>query len=329
VPRPVPYVHPTVDGLPAEVGSDAENVVIAEVPMLAPMVVASPAWLLGLNEVVALLATVPATVLPEVGESVAVKPVDGAVVTEKTIGTPTWLVLKVAVTVTGEPPAVKADSLKVTDVMVVPVATEYITATGPAYAAGDDAASMMDVVNVPVGAGLVAGEATGVTVPPTSVALKPGGNDPVHWNADVVAGPAVASGALQVGSTVKVHPVGAMIVTLVIAYAFDAGLVSLKLTAVAPPASMAFGVVVRVGRLAFCVACTGTASGTRNSIPDCASKASIVPELNLLKYIDDVFIIFRAGRSESVYKEGGRIVYNSGSSRAKRGHFGLRSYAEA
>jgi len=106
VPRPVPYVHPTVDGLPAEVGSDAENVVIAEVPMLAPMVVASPAWLLGLNEVVALLATVPATVLPEVGESVAVKPVDGAVVTEKTIGTPTWLVLKVAVTVAGALPAV-------------------------------------------------------------------------------------------------------------------------------------------------------------------------------------------------------------------------------
>ena len=249
-----------------------------------------------------LLATVPATVRLEEGETVAVKPANGAVVTEKTIGTPAWLVLRVAVTVIGEPPAVKVDELAMTVAMVVPVATEYITAIGPAYAAGDDAASMMEVVNVPVGAGLVTGEATGVIVPPTSVALKPGGNDPVHWNAEPVAGPEVASGALQVGSTVKVHPAGAMIVTLVIAYAFDAGLVSLKLTAVAPPARMAFGVVVRVGRLAFCVACTGTASGTKNSIPDSASKASIVPELNLLKYIDDVFIIFRAGRSESVYK---------------------------
>ena len=45
-----------------------------------------------------------------------------------------------------------------------------------------------------------------------------------------------------------------------------------------------------VGRLGFCVACAGTASGTRNSIPDSASSASIVPELNLLKYIEDVFI---------------------------------------
>jgi hypothetical protein len=76
---------------------------------------------------------------------------------------------------------------------------------------------MTVVVNVPVGAGLVAGEATGVMVPPTRVALKPGGSDPVHWNADVVAGPAVANGAEQVGSTVNDHPVGAITVTLVIA----------------------------------------------------------------------------------------------------------------
>jgi hypothetical protein len=102
--------------------------------------------------------------------------------------------------------------------MVVPVATEYITADGPAYDAGVEAASMMVVVNRPVGAGLVAGEATGVTVPLPKVALNPGGNEPVHWNAELVAGPAVASGEpAQDGSAVKVHPVGAMIVTLVIA----------------------------------------------------------------------------------------------------------------
>jgi hypothetical protein len=75
-----------------------------------------------------------------------------------------------------------------------------------------------------------------------------------------------------------------------------------------------------VGRLASCVACTGAASGTRNSIPDSASNASIVPELNLLKYIEDVFIIFERGVSQLVYKEGGRIVYKSDHSTVKGGH---------
>jgi hypothetical protein len=46
--------------------------------------------------------------------------------------------------------------------------------------------------------------------------------------------------------------------------------------------------------------------GTRNSIPDSASSASIVPVLNLLIYIEDVFIpIFVARPPGIVYKEGG------------------------
>ena len=85
------------------------------------------------------------------------------------------------------------------------------------------------------------------------------------------------------------------------------------------------GVAVNVGRLAFCAACAGTARGTKNSIPDSASNASIVPELNFVKYIEDVFIIFERGRWESVYKEGGRIIYNLGDSSLKWAYFRRRA----
>jgi len=61
-----------VDGLPAAVVSDDDIVLIAEVPMVAVMVVASPAWLLGVNVVLVLLADAPETVLPLVGETEAV-----------------------------------------------------------------------------------------------------------------------------------------------------------------------------------------------------------------------------------------------------------------
>ncbi|MGD0636998.1 MAG: hypothetical protein ABSA72_03035 [Nitrososphaerales archaeon] len=117
---------------------------------------------------------------------------------------------------------------------------------------------------------------------------------------------------------------GAKIVIEVIAYEFVIGLVTLSDVATpAAPVMKAVGVEVRVGRLAFGVpACTGAASGTRKSIPDSASNASIVPELNLLKYIVDVFIIFEGGRLKSVYKESGRIVYKSDDSRGKGGLLG-------
>jgi hypothetical protein len=48
------------------------------------------------------------------------------------IGTPAWFVLRVAVMVIGEPPAVKVETGETTDAMVVPAATEYITNEGPA-----------------------------------------------------------------------------------------------------------------------------------------------------------------------------------------------------
>lgn len=86
--------------------TNCEAVVIAEVPMVAVTVVASFLWLLGEKDVVVLAAVAPDTVDPEVGDTVAVKPAVGAVVTAKTIGTPAWLVLKVAVTVAGALPAV-------------------------------------------------------------------------------------------------------------------------------------------------------------------------------------------------------------------------------
>jgi len=99
-------VHDTVVGLPATVTMAAEAVVIADVPIVAVMVVESPWWLLGAKEVVALLADVPVVVDADVGDTVAVKPAVGAVVTAKVIGTPAWFVLSVAVIVSGAVPAV-------------------------------------------------------------------------------------------------------------------------------------------------------------------------------------------------------------------------------
>jgi hypothetical protein len=85
---------------------------------------------------------------------------------------------------------------------------------------------------------------------------------------------------------VKAKLVGAKIVIDVIAYELDIGFdICSVLPVVAEPVMYTVTPGVRVGMLAFCEACTGTARGTRNSIPDSASRASIVPELNLLKYI--------------------------------------------
>jgi len=97
----------TFEGAAAEVMMLADWAVStpAPPPMVAVMVVASVAQLLGVNDVV----TVPAPlVVPEVGESIAVKPECGAVVTEKVTGTPGWVVPSFAVMVMAAPPAVKA-----------------------------------------------------------------------------------------------------------------------------------------------------------------------------------------------------------------------------
>jgi hypothetical protein len=89
---------------------------------------------------------------------------------------------------------------------------------------------------------------------------------------------------------VKFQPLGAINVTDVIAYPLVDGLVTASLRSVGVSCRTRVGVVFMVGRLAFPAACAGTANGTKNSIPESASNASIVPELNLLKYIEDVFI---------------------------------------
>jgi len=99
--------------------------------MVAVMVVESVAWLLGEKDVVAELADEPETVVAEVGDTVAVKPENGAVVTLKLIGTPGWLVLSVAVTVSGALPATYVDEVVVTVAMLVPAASVYTCHVGP------------------------------------------------------------------------------------------------------------------------------------------------------------------------------------------------------
>jgi len=94
------------------------------------MVVASVAWLLGVKEVVAVLAEVPAAVTVEAGDTVAVKPEVGAVVTLKLIGTPGWFVLSEAVIVKAAVPATKVVATTAVE-MVVPVASVYTVHVGP------------------------------------------------------------------------------------------------------------------------------------------------------------------------------------------------------
>jgi len=160
-------------------------------PTVATIIVASgsAASLLGANDVVAELADEPETVTVELGDSVEVKPECGyaPLENEKTIGTPGWLVLSVAVTVTGALPATNCVGLPVTVAMLVPTASEYTVHVGPGYDA-EDPPSMMVVVNNAVGGAAVAGDATeSVIVPRASVSLNPGASEPVNVIADPVA----------------------------------------------------------------------------------------------------------------------------------------------
>ena len=145
---------------------------------------------------------------------------------------------------------------------------EYKLTVGPLYDAVEDASTTADV-NVPVTAGPEFA-VTGVTVA-DPVALKPGGRVPVHWKAEPDVALSVVSPVGQAQAAERPTR-RAMIVMLFNAYALDEGLVVVNVTAVAALNSV-FGAAERVGRLAFPAACTGTASGTRNSIPDSASNA--------------------------------------------------------
>jgi len=88
---------------------------------------------------------------------------------------------------------------------------------------------------------------------------------------------------------VKFHEAGAVTVIESISYALVVGLATVMVNPGWAPPTTRLWLRLSVGRLAFVVACAGAANGTRNRIPDSASNASIVPELNLLRYIDDVF----------------------------------------
>jgi len=159
-------------------------------PTVATIIVASgrTASLLGVNDVEAELAEPPATVVVELGARDAVKPEcgDAPLEKEKTIGTPGWLVLSVAVTVTGALPAMNCVGLPVTVAMLVPSAREYATHVGPGYDA-EEPPSMMVVVNAEVGGAAFAGDATeSAIVPRFSVSLKPGASEPVKVSAEVV-----------------------------------------------------------------------------------------------------------------------------------------------
>jgi len=115
-----------------------------------------------------------ALVNPEEGLKVAVNPVC-AVPVVQTTGSPACPVLTDIVMVIGALPATKLVTPPYAPTLAVVDAAEYIVYVGPVYEAGDVPASTTVVENVPVGAGLDAGEATGVieAVMP-EVMLKPG-----------------------------------------------------------------------------------------------------------------------------------------------------------
>jgi hypothetical protein len=141
--------------------------------------------LLGLKDVVALPFE---PVRAVAGETVAVNPACGAVVTLKVYGTPGWVVPSFAVTVIGEPPAVNevAPAGTVT-VVTVPTATSYEAHVGPGYEAGEEPPSMRSVVNVPSGGTAVTGDAVLTEMPPKlTVSLNPGASDPVQVTAAAV-----------------------------------------------------------------------------------------------------------------------------------------------
>jgi hypothetical protein len=108
-------VKDTFDGAAAKVAILSVAPLGPPTPAVAVIVVASVAKLLGEKDDVA-FPVEPVEV--EVGTSVAVKPVVGAVVTLKLIGTPGWPVVSVAVMVNAAPPAVK-DVEEVAAVIIV------------------------------------------------------------------------------------------------------------------------------------------------------------------------------------------------------------------
>jgi len=96
---------------------------------------------------------------------------------------------------------------------------------------------------------------------------------------------------------------GTVMVKEVMAYWLVAGLVMVRYSSHEPLGVTGFHPkgcpTCRTSGFEF-VACTGAAMGTSTSIPDSASNASIVPELNLLRYIEDVFKYIFVGRGRRI-----------------------------
>jgi hypothetical protein len=175
----------TFDTAPALVVTSPEAPVRAPAPppMFAVIVVASVAWLLGVKDVV---VEPDEPVTPVVGETTAVNPAAGAVVTEKVTGTPGCPVVSLAVIVIALPPA-KNGVTPGRTLTTVPTATSYATHVGPGYDAGLEPPSIRVVVNVPVGGAAVTGDAVLTeTVPSARVSVKPGARLPVKVMAEAV-----------------------------------------------------------------------------------------------------------------------------------------------
>ena len=154
-------------------------------------------------------------------------------------------------------------------------------------------------MNVPVIGGVDAEAGVGpLIVPRFKVVPKPGNSDPVQVTAPAELADNVGRGLPtppQVGvGAPKTHVLpGEIIVTDVTGYALLDGFVTVTVIVAGDPPKTSGGLGENPGELAFCTAKTGAASGTRTSIPENASNASIVPELNFVKYaFEGVFILF-------------------------------------
>jgi len=162
------------------------------------------------------------------------------------------------VTVNGEPPAVNEVGEPVIVAVTDVAAIVHSLKLEPAYDPEPALESTTSVVKVPSTGGELETEVGPVSEVRLRVVLKPGGRPvpvpSVHCRAVVENAPAV--GKLRphpAAMPVKVHPVGAITEKDVIAYALEAGLVTVTVNGVAAPPTMTFGVPTTVGGLPFAV----------------------------------------------------------------------------
>lgn len=109
------------------------------------------------------------------------------------------------------------------------------------------------------------------------------------------------------------QPVGVTNEKAVMVYWLPLGLATVMVTVgVAPPVTGLLDVTVTEGREAFEANAFGAKAGIRTSMPESASNARIVPELNFVTYaLDCVFNIFGRRGRRGVFRDDGRFVYFS------------------